>query len=203
LPATRTIRTGRGQGRSVPAASGGGAAVRPRGEVRRGGSTDGGPGLLPQRNLSLHYHILKLLVGSIFRTPDERLNVDDVLKATREWLIVTPFTRSSLRSGIRNLVRRRLLRTEDEDGRTYYRITEQGRRAFDQYRQAMVLWRVEKQMGERLRLFTVSEILRKKSQKEKDYIPDECFIDWPLRFQPVAHRFVGRRELRVYDAFEK
>jgi hypothetical protein len=67
----------------------------------------------------------------------------------------------------------------------------------------MTLWRVEKAMGERLKLYTVTEVVQKRNPDENDYLPDECFIDWPLKFRPVVHSFEGTNELRIYDAFER
>lgn len=159
--------------------------------------------LLPDKELALHYHVLKLLVGSIFRTPDDMINVDDVLRRTKEWLIISPFTRPRLKKGLTALSAKRLLEPVEENGKPCYRITKKGHLAYRQYREVMTLWRIEKVAGERLRLYSVSEVLRKQNPRERDYIPDECFIDWPLKFRPVLHRFSGRRELRVYDAFEK
>ena len=160
-------------------------------------------GLLPEKDLSLHYHILKLLVGSIFRTPDDQINVDDVLERTKDWLIISPFTRPRLKKGLTTLASKRLLETIRENGKVYYRITETGEEAYKQYRQVMTLWRIEKVAGERLKLYSISEVLRKESPRERDYIPDECFMEWPLKFRPVFHRFSGTKELRIYDAFEK
>lgn len=159
--------------------------------------------LLSEKDLALLYHVLKLLVGSIFRTPDDQINIDDVLRRTKEWLIITPFSRPRLQKALTALATRKLLRRVSEDGKECYRITEQGRRAYKQYREIMTLWRIEKVAGKRLKLYSVSEVLRKTHPREGDYIPDECFMDWPLKFRPIFHRFSGQRELRIYDAFEK
>ncbi len=142
-------------------------------------------------------------MGSIFRAPEERINLDEVLESTQEWLIITPFSRPKLRKGLEALTQRKLLRPVQENGRKYFRITEAGRAAYQQYREVMTLWRVEKIMGENMKLYTVSEVIPKRTPREKDFIPDECFIDWPLKFEPIVHKFDGSRELRVYDAFEK
>ena len=179
------------------------ASSRLRSAASKSGKVKKKRDLLGEKDLALHYHILKLLVGSIFRTPDDQIDIDDVLKRTKKWLIVSPFTRPRLQKGLTSLAARKLLLPVDENGKKSYRITDRGRLAYKQYREVMTLWRIEKVAGERLKLYSVSEVLRKRGPRERDYIPDECFIDWPLKFRPVFHRFSGRKELRIYDAFEK
>lgn len=217
MPAKGASSTGEGEGRSGKARTAGADAkttarlrsvAATSGRVKREAKAPAPPKketgkALPPKDLSLHYHILKLLVGSIFRAPEDKINLDEVLESTQEWLIITPFSRPKLRKGLEALAQRNLLRVAQENGRKYYRITEAGRTAYAQYREVMTLWRVEKIMGERMKLYTVSEVIPKRTARDKDYIPDECFIDWPLKFEPIVHKFDGSRELRVYDAFEK
>ncbi len=192
-----------GRGSKVKASSRLRSAASKSGKVKKIVRSPRKKDLLGEKDLALHYHILKLLVGSIFRTPDDQIHIDDVLKRTKKWLIVTPFTRPRLQKGLTSLAARKLLLPVEENGKKSYRITDRGRLAYKQYREVMTLWRIEKVAGERLQLYSVSEVFKKRSARERDYIPDECFIDWPLKFLPVFHRFSGRKELRIYDAFEK
>ena len=155
---------------------------------------------LASDELALHYHLLEAMTGTPAEPAIEKFFISDALSRIQRQLKVSPFSRPRVRQALRYMAGEGLVARHRQGRRIYYCITDSGRRAYNNYKEVMVLWQLEKRFGKKAILKTITQISLKKKGEDKLHMPSICFLHMPLAYRPVEHRFEKDREIRIFEA---
>ncbi len=155
---------------------------------------------LARNELALQYHLLEAMTGTPAEPAIERFFVPEALSRIQRQLKVSPFSRPRVRQALRYMAGEGFVARHRQGRRIYYCITDSGRRAYNRYKEVMILWRLEKTFGKRASHKTITQISLKKKGEDKLHMPSICFLHMPLAYRPVEHRFEEDREIRVFEA---